>query len=120
MEGGLPEEKGANKEVLPGEADRSRGCVGTTAPGGPSKARNRQENGYCPLSFLVLTPHLHLLLLPHVLVLPPDPLPLFSLYSLFTALSLPATTNPLPQPTCAGRHSPSCELLFIQRRALFP
>lgn len=98
MERGLPERKGA-KKCCWGKLTAREGMLALQCWGEPSKAGNRQEKGYRPLSFLILTPRLHLLLLPHVLVLPPDPLPLFSLYSLFTALR----SQP-PPPPCHSQH----------------
>lgn len=90
MQGGLPEWKGPNEEVPPGEADGLRGHVGTTAPGGgASKAGHQQEKGHRPMSSIILMPHLLLLFPPHILVLTPGSLPLCSLYSCLQ-LSVPS------------------------------
>lgn len=116
MEGRLLERKGADKEVPPGEDDRSRGRVALRRQGGQAKpGTNRKRDMPSELPrFHTSPPPTAPSPCPGPASRPPAPfqplLPADS--SLF-----PTTTNPLPQATRAGRRIPSCKLLSTQRRA---
>ena len=110
MEGGLPERKGTNKEVLPGGADRSGGHVGTTAPGGgASQRQERAGKGVSPSEL----PQSHTSTycsFPMSWSCRQTPCP-SSASTPCLQLSVPSHHQP------PGTRVPGCKLLFTQRRA---